>query len=191
MSEHAERLNGMDGCGASVGKLTAIGEDCSAVGVYFAECRGPDGVLKWTDTFYNTVMTLGKNDLLDKYLAGSGYTASFFMGLKSTGTAVIGDTLASHASWTEVGGTNAPAYSQATRPAPSWSAASGGSKATSASVTFSITSSGTVAGAFLVTSNSTKDNTATGILFSAGDFTGGSKTVANGDTLSVTYSLAV
>jgi hypothetical protein len=48
--------------------------------------------------------------------------------------------------------------------------------------------SGTVAGCFInVGGSATKDNT-TGTLFSAGDFTAGSKTVTSGDTLSVTYS---
>jgi hypothetical protein len=55
-------------------------------------------------------------------------------------------------------------------------------------VTFAITSSGTVAGCFInIGGSSTKDNT-TGTLFSAGDFTAGSKTVTSGDTLSVTYT---
>jgi hypothetical protein len=44
-----------------------------------------------------------------------------------------------------------------------------------------------VAGAFLASVNSGTS----GILFSAGDFTGGDKTVDNGDTLNVTYSFSL
>ena len=56
--------------------------------------------------------------------------------------------------------------------------------------TFSFTSGGTVAGAFVNCNGSaTQDNT-TGTLFSAGDFSA-SKTVANGETLTVTYQVAM
>ena len=137
----------------------------------------------------NLVTTVGKNFGLDTILAGSAYTAAWFLGLISsvTYTAVaVGDTMASHAGWVEAGVANAPTYSQATRPAPSWSAASAGSKATSAALTFSITSTGTVKGCFLTTI-STKDGI-TGTLYSAGTFTGGDKVLANGDTLSVSYT---
>jgi hypothetical protein len=78
-----------------------------------------------------------------------------------------------------------------------WSAASGSgagsrTKNSSGAFTFAfITTGGTVDGAFLnINGSSTIDNT-TGTLFSAGTFTGGSKVVANTDTLTVTYSLAV
>ena len=76
-------------------------------------------------------------------------------------------------------------YSESTRPAPTWSSASAGSKATTAT-SFSISGTGTVAGAFMTT-DSTKSGT-TGTLYSAGNFTGGSRSVASGDTLNVTYT---
>jgi hypothetical protein len=58
-------------------------------------------------------------------------------------------------------------------------------------VSFAITGSGTVAGCFInINGSATKDNT-TGTLFSAGDFSGGNRTVSASDTLNVTYALGV
>jgi hypothetical protein len=140
-----------------------------------------------TETFPNLVTNVGKNDLLDKYLKGSAYTQTIVMGLKGTGTAVVGDTQSSHASWLEQGLANAPTYT-GNRKAVTMGAASG-QVSTSPTQAFAITSTGTVFGCFINNGGSaTKDDT-TGILFSAGDFTGGSKAVANLDTLNVVYTL--
>jgi hypothetical protein len=172
---------------ASVTMGTGVRECAVTHGVYHVECYGADGVLKWADDAVNLWTTAGKNDALDKYIGGSAYTQTFVMGLKGTGAAAAADTQASHVGWLEVGLANAPTYS-GTRKTPAFSAASAGSKATSAAVAFSMTSSGTVAGCFLNNGGSaTQDNT-TGVLFSAGDFVSGSRTVANGDTLNVTYT---
>jgi len=181
-----ENVNFGDVCDASVTRGAGQSEKMGLSGYYEVQCFGSDGQLKWEDVIHNVVTTVGKNGVLDTYL-GNVAAGAIVMGLKGTGTAVAADTQASHATWLEVGGANAPTYS-GNRPTPSFSAASAGVKSTSAAVTFSMTGSGTVAGCFInVGGTSTKDNT-TGTLFSAGDFTAGSKTVTAGDTLSVTYS---
>ena len=169
-----------------------IGELLLLKGRYHAQCFDAAGNLKWSTPGPNTVVTVGKNDLLNKYMNGSSYTAAFYMGLISSvsySAISASDTMASHAGWLEAGNANAPTYSQSARPTTAWSAASSGSISLSSALTFSITSSGTVEGAFLTTV-ATKDGT-TGTLFSAGVFTGGAKAVANADTLNVSYTLSV
>lgn len=144
---------------------------------------------RFREEFNNLVTTVGKNDMLDKYLRGSAYTQTLVMLLCGTGTKAAGDTQASHGGWSEVGGTNAPAYT-GNRPAITMGSAAAG-VSTSPSTSFAITSSGTVAGCGMNNGGSaTKDNT-TGILFSAGDFTGGSQAVNNLDTLNVVYTLTL
>ena len=172
---------------AGVSGNCATSEIAQATGVYIATCYDKDGNLKWEDTYSNIVLTAGKNDLLDKYLAGSVYTAAWYLGLvdgATTPTYNVIDTSASHAGWTE--NVN---YSNATRPAPAWGSAAAGSKVSTATA-FTINGvGGTIAGTFLTTL-STKSG-ATGIVYSAGSFTGGNKVVASGDTLNVTYTAAV
>lgn len=145
----------------------------------------------WRAPIDNLVTTVGKNYLLDNGMAGSAYTAAFFMGLISSVsfTAVAaGDTMASHAGWLEAGVTNAPTFSGARKTA-AWSAASGGSKALSAGLVFTFTGTGTVKGCFMTT-GSVVDGT-TGTLFSAGLFSGGDQPVVATNTLTVSYSLSL
>lgn len=178
-----------ENCGASVVRGATHGESVSVRGKFIVTCCDRHGVEKWSEIINNLVTTLGKNDILNKYLNGASYTAAFRMGLKGAGSASSSDTQASHAGWLEVGGSNAPTYT-GTRKDVTMNAASGGSASCPTQV-FAITSSGTVAGCFTnMGGSSTKDDTS-GVLFSAGDFSGGSKSVSNGDTLSVSYTLSV
>ena len=176
---------------AALGLPLAEVEKVGIVGVYEAVCHDKDGNELWRDKVYNLVTTQGKNDILDKYLAGSAYTAALYMGLVSSASFSAysaADTAASHAGWLEAGATNAPTYSGA-RKTTAWSAASGGAKALSAGLVFTFTGSGTVKGCFIQTASAV-DST-TGVLLSAGNFTGGDQPVVSTNTLTVTYTLTL
>jgi hypothetical protein len=182
---HNEKTNVGDSCSASVDRGASYEESMSLHGTYEAVCHDKFGVLKWVDVIGNLVTTVGKNSTMDTML-GNVAVGAVVMGLKGTGTALVTDTQASH-TWLEVGLANAPTYS-GTRKTPVFGAAAAGVKSTSSVVVFTMTGSGTVAGCFInIGGSATIDNT-TGTLFSAGDFTAGSKTVTSGDTLSVSYS---
>jgi hypothetical protein len=101
----------------------------------------------------------------------------------SSPTYDAGDTLASHSGWTE-----STAYSGGNRITVAWNAASAGSKSSTAT-TFNINASATIAGALLTVTQSNSVNT--GVLYSAGSFTGGNRTVSSGDSLLVTYTASV
>lgn len=162
------------------------GDVLVAKGRYEVWCVGADGKEKWRDTIENLVTTAGKNDNNDKYFLGSAYTQTIRMGLCGTGTKAVGDTQASHAGWLEVGLANAPTYTGNRKTVTMGASAAGVS--TSPTQAFAMTGSGTVAGCFINNGGSATIDNTTGILFSAGDFTAGSKTVTNGDTLNVVYT---
>ena len=97
------------------------------------------------------------------------------------------DTQASHGAWLEQGLANAPTYTGNRKDVVMGAAAS--QVSTSPTQAFAIGSTGTVAGCFINNGGAvTKDDT-TGVLFSAGDFTGGNRAVVNLDTLNVVYTL--
>ena len=181
-----ENIKTIDAATASLVAGTGAQEGVQTHGYYTVECLDAQGNVKWSEEIKNLVVTVGKNFMLNQTFTGSGYTAVWFLGLvngASAPTYNAADTMSSHAGWTEF-----TAYSNATRPAPTFNAATSGAIATTPT-SFNINGSGTVAGAFMTT-NGTISGT-TGTLFSAGNFTGGSRTVASGDTLNVTYTLTL
>lgn len=172
-------------------KNKKISEQMHVIGEYTAKLFDKDGNLKLEEKFPNLVTTQGKNFLLNNGLAGSAYTAAFYLGLISsvtyTGIAAA-DTAASHAGWTEAGAANAPTYSGARKTAV-WSAASAGSKALSAALSFTFTGAGVVKGAFLSTASAV--DAITGALYSAGLFAADRAGIVSGDILNVSYSTSL
>jgi hypothetical protein len=167
-------------------------ESAKAGGIFTVQCHDKDGNLKWEAKEHNLVVNEGLQFMNAKTFTGSSYTAAWYLGLYGAGasnTPAAGDTMASHAGWTEV-----TAYSQTTRPAcnfgtPTTADPSVATNSASAA-TFSINATTTVGGAFLTT-DSTKGGT-TGTLFSAADFQSpGDRSVVSGDTLSVTYTFSL
>ena len=196
-----EKSNFGDSASASVTRGAQHNETLGIQGWYDVKCFDADGNLKWEDKAPNLVTAVGKQALFDYYFGAtgtSGGTASGanYLGLcGGTATYTAADTMASH-TWTEVGLANAPTYT-GNRQSVNWTAASSSgttpsniTSKTGAALTFAMTSSGTVNGCFInsgASASATKDTT-TGILYSAGNFTGGNRTVASGDTLNVTYT---
>lgn len=166
-----------------------LSDTVGAGGVYTVTCVGADGVEKWSDTFHNLVVNQGLANMNGAYLAGTAQTTTWYLGLVTgpgSGTAfAAGDTLASHVGWTEntdySGNRKAVTFGSATTANPSVISNSASPSA------FTMTGTATIAGAFLCSASS---GTA-GILFSEGDFTGGDKSVASGDTLNVTYTFSL
>jgi hypothetical protein len=167
----------------------ASSEGARAMGKFTFECYDKDGKLKWTAESKNLVVNVGL-----QYMAGTaldGATAritSWYIGLYGAGasnTPAASDTLASHAGWTEI-----TPYS-GSRPAATFAAATTANPSvvtnSASKASYSITSSATVGGAFLASAASGTSGT----LFSASDFTGGDRSVVNGDTLQVTYTFSL
>jgi hypothetical protein len=185
-----------DSVDASVTRNAGSADQVGLEGHYTFTCYDKNGNIKWTDGFDNLTTNVGRENLLDSYFANTGGGA-VVMGLmtnngSSTSTPAYTDTQASHAGWYEAGSAHAPTYS-GNRKTPSFSAATNANPSvlsTATAVVFSMTGSGTVTGAFINVGGSSSIDNTTGTLFSAGNFTAGSKTVTSGDTINVTYTLS-
>jgi hypothetical protein len=187
-----EQAQSQDFVGAAIASIKGMDEKASAKGYFTFQCFDKDGKLKWEDVAPNLVVNVGLQDMNAQYFKGSAYTAAWYIGLWGAGASnspAAGDTMASHAGWTEV-----VPYSNATRPAATFGTATTANpsvQTNSASpASFTINATQVVGGAFLV-SNSTKSGS-TGILFSGSDFTSpGDRSVVSGDTLNVTYTFSL
>ena len=187
-----EKLKATDHVSSGLTCNLKAGEEAKATGLFEIKCHDKDGNLKWEAQSKNLVVNVGL-----QYMAGSALTSvtqitSWFIGLYGSGatnTPAAGDTMSSHAGWTEV-----VAYSNATRVAATFVTATAANPSvvtnTASPAVFNINGTTTVGGAFL-TSGSAKSGT-TGTLFSAADFgSPGDRSVVNSDTLSVTYTFSL
>jgi hypothetical protein len=186
---------------ATVGLITnpSAGDAAQAIGHYVVECYDKDRNLKWTAESKNLVVNVGLQYMAGVALTSTTQITSWYVGLYGAGasnTPAAGDTMGSHAGWTEV-----TDYSNATRVAATFAAAtlptgSGNPSVVTNSASkaqFDINGTTTVGGAFLVggPTSSTKGG-ASGTLFSAADFASpGDRSVVNGDILLVTYTFSL
>jgi hypothetical protein len=146
--------------------------------------RDANGVEKWRDTIDNIVVNAGLDYLLDAGLSAGTPVTTWYLGLVSaTPTVAAGDTMSSHAGWTEV-----TAYSEANRVTWTDGGVSGQSVSNSGSpADFTINADSTDIGGAFLTSSNTKSGT-TGTLYAAGAFTAGNKSLDTSDTIEVTFT---
>lgn len=125
------------------------------------------------------IVNTGLDYFLDVTLSNATQNDPHYVGLKGAGAVAAGDTLASPGAWSEV--------TDYTGNRKEWDeqGVSGQSISNSGSAAeFSINGSCTVAGAFIATVSSGTGGT----LVAAVDFSG-SRSLQNGDTLNVTYTI--
>ena len=151
---------------------------------YVVEHHDLDGRLTWRDEIDNLVTTAGKNLLGNVMFGATSKSAAWYLGLKGTGTAAVGDTASSHAGWSEVTG-----YSESVRqPLTLASFSSGTANNSGSPALFTINTTVTVAGVFAI-DNSTKGGTS-GTIYSVGDSTGGSVTLSSGTITVSAFALS-
>jgi hypothetical protein len=183
-----EKTKSTDRAASGMGVDRGLASRAGMGGVFHIQCFDENGHLKWETKEHNLVVNEGLQDLNTKYFKGSGYTATWYIGLVNASPSpsyAAGDTLASHAGWAEVtdysGNRKAATFGTATTADPSVIDNSG------SPAQFAITGTVTVAGAFLASA----DTGSSGKLFSVASFQApGDRAVVNGDTLNVTYEFS-
>jgi len=150
--------------------------------IWTINCYDSNGNLKWGETKKNLVTTEGLDHILSTTFKGGTQITAWYVGLKNAGSVSAGDTMASHAGWTE--DVN---YSQSVRQTLTLGAVASASVDNTANkAIYSINATSTIAGAF-ITSNNTKSGTS-GTLYGVVDFSS-ARSVISGDTLEVTVTL--
>lgn len=178
-----EDMKFSDSSSVGLAAKNAAMDSFNPCGVFRVVCYASDGSIRWEEEAPNLVVNEGKNDLLNKYFRANT-TAALFLGLKGSGTIAATNTMATGSrAWSELVN-----YSNGTRPTYTVVAPTTQAVINSASpAVFNINGSATIAGCFLST-DSTKSGI-TGTLFSAVDFAA-TRSVLNGDTLTVTYQVS-
>lgn len=187
-----EKAKASDIVGGGLIANNGASEGAKATGKYKVECFDKDGNLKWVAETPNLVVNVGLQYMAGTALTSTAQITTWYLGLYgsgSTNSPAASDTMSSHIGWTEV-----IAYSESTRPAATFAAATNANPSvvtnTASKAVFSINGTTVVGGAFL-TSSSTKGGT-TGTLFSAADFQSpGDRSVVSGDILNVTYTFSL
>jgi len=187
-----EKAKASDTVGGGLVANTGAVDQATATGKYVVECFDKDGNLKWVAESKNLVVNVGLQYMAGVALTSTTQITSWYVGLygaAASNNPAASDTMSSHAGWTEN-----TTYSEATRPAATFAAATNANPSvvtnSASKAVFTINGTTTIGGAFL-TSNNTKSGT-TGTLFSAADFSApGDRSVVSGDVLNVTYSFSL
>jgi hypothetical protein len=143
-------------------------------------CYDKDGNLKWEEINYNVCTDEGINYMLDVMFHGTAATGTWYVGLAGAGTKATGNTLASHAAWSEITTYTGNRKAYVETEASSKSLSNTGNLAS-----FAIDDTATVAGAFICSVETGTE----GKLFAVVDFAA-PRGVASGDTLTVLYTLS-
>ena len=172
------KIKGIDKVGANVQMSPDVDGGCLKIGGHFdIVCRDKHGNLKWDMTAENIFTLAGLNHVLDVVFHNATQVSTWYVGLYTDSEA--------ESSWADAGDlTEFTSYSGDRKEFVESAASSQSLSNTASKASFSITGSGTIYGAFLVDA-ATGDGTT---LVCAENFTEGSRSVQNGDTVEVTYT---
>ena len=153
-------------------------------GVFLIKCYDKNKNLKWIAEAENLVVNVGLQHILDTEFESGTPVTTWYIGLTATTPSpAAGDTMSSHAGWTEFAN-----YDESVR--QTWTSARSSQTCsnTGNEAVFTVSAdSSTIGGAF-ITSSDTKSGSA-GTLMCAAAFSGGDKSADDDDTLTVTYSI--